>query len=245
MNPSTREFMKGIVDTRLVQFGIPHVKDYAWFSNTAWEYWSKGKHISYRTLEKPVQCTGRASVHTFFTGHLTNQSNALDVTRYTHFLPDTWQTSPMHWMWLGTHISYRTPDKPIQRTGCDSVHTFLTGHLTNQSNALDVTWYTHFLPDTWQTSPMYWTWLGTHISYRTPDNPTQCTGRDSVHTTRQSCCSISKGVTLKRPRFKCVDLTNLQPILCCVMQYSTRVKMRTEYINVFNLIYFAFLTAPG
>jgi len=162
MNPSTREFMKEIVDTRLVQFGIPHVKDYAWFSNTAWEYWSKGKHISYRTLEKPVQCTGRDSVHTFFTGHLTNQSNALDVTRYTHFLPDTWQTNPTHWMWLGTHISYRTPDKPIQCTGCDLVHTFPTRHLTNQSNVLDVTRYTHFLPDTWQSNPMHWTWLGSH-----------------------------------------------------------------------------------
>jgi len=49
---------------------------------------------------------------------------------------------------------------------------------------------------------------------------------------------------LERPRFKRIDLTDLQPILCCVMQYSMRVKMRTEYINVFNLIFFVFLTAP-
>jgi len=101
----------------------------------------------------------------------------------------------------------RTPDKPIQCTGHDSVQR--------------------------------------HISYRTPNKPIQHTGRDSVHTTRRSCCSISKGVTFKPPCFMCVDLTDLKPILCCIMHCSMRVKMRTEYINVFNLIFFSLLAAPG
>ena len=91
-----------------------------------------------RTEPRNTEAKGNA----FPTGHLTSQSNALDVSWYTHFLPDTWQNNPMHWTCLGTHVSYRTPDKPIQSTWRDSVHTFPTGHLKNQSNALDVARFT-------------------------------------------------------------------------------------------------------
>ena len=118
-----------------------------WKTNPMHWTWLGTQSHFYRKPDIPIQCNGRDSVYSHIsTGHLISQSNAMDVTRYTHtfptgqptnqsnaldvtlykshFLPDTWYPNPMQWTWLG-----------IQ---------------------------SHFLTDTWQTNPVHWTWLGSH-----------------------------------------------------------------------------------